>query len=333
MIETPVLNKIDINKKIDVPSRHSDLIEFIRTCYSFKPEGLIISENKWKYLIRSVVRGRNVLICGPAGYGKTIIAKCVQRILNRPSFMINLGSTQDPRTVLVGAKHFKKDIGTIFNKSYFIEAITTPNAIILLDELSRSHPEVWNMLMSVLDQNQKYIRLDEDENHTTINVADGVSFISTANIGHEYTSTRTIDKALLERFLMMEVDILNEAGVLSLLKYSFPLVEEENLIKISNIYSKVFEEYSKEGSRISTLVSPRMAMEMAELMYDGFSLSNAADAAIYPYFSADGGNVSERVYVKEVTQAFIGIDEQTNGTSDVPNSLFGSDFMNGAIGD
>ena len=38
---------------------------------SKKPDDLIISDLKWKYLNRSVVRGKNILMTGPTGCGKT----------------------------------------------------------------------------------------------------------------------------------------------------------------------------------------------------------------------------------------------------------------------
>ena len=63
--------------------------------------------------------------------------------------------------------------------------------------------------MTVLDEGQRYLRLDEDVNAPLIKVANGVSFIATANIGTEYTSTRVLDRALMDRFEIIEVDILS----------------------------------------------------------------------------------------------------------------------------
>ncbi len=38
---------------------------------------------------------------------------------------------------------------------------------------------------------------------------EGVTFIATANIGNEFTSTRVLDRALVDRFVTIEVDVLN----------------------------------------------------------------------------------------------------------------------------
>jgi MoxR-like ATPase len=95
---------------------------------------------------------------------------------------------------------FDQKKGTYFSESSFVQAIKTPNAVILLDELSRAHPDAWNILMTVLDQGQRYLRLDEAEGSPIVKVAEGVTFIATANIGNEYTSTRVIDRAILDRF-------------------------------------------------------------------------------------------------------------------------------------
>ena len=42
---------------VDVPTDHSEVLNFIHSSYSLKPAGLMMAELKWKYLIRSAVRG------------------------------------------------------------------------------------------------------------------------------------------------------------------------------------------------------------------------------------------------------------------------------------
>ena len=56
----------------------------------------------------------------------------------------------------------------MFAESSFIKAIRTPNSIILLDELSRAHPDAWNILMTPLDPLQRYVRLDESEDSEVV---------------------------------------------------------------------------------------------------------------------------------------------------------------------
>jgi len=185
---------------VDVPTDHAEVLNFIHSSYSLKPRGLMMNELKWKYLVRSGVRGKNIMMTGPAGCGKTMAAKSLVNSLDRPDFYFNLGATQDPRATLIGNVHFEKKTGTYFSESLFVKAIQTPKAVILLDELSRAHPDAWNILMTVLDYGQRYLRLDEANGQETIKVADGVTFVATANIGNEYTSTRVMDKALMDRF-------------------------------------------------------------------------------------------------------------------------------------
>ena len=291
--------------EVEVPDGHAEIMEFIGNSYKLKPEGLIMKELKWKYLIRSAVRGKNIMMTGQAGCGKTLAAKALVNALDRPEFYFNLGATQDPRSTLIGNVHYNKVNGTYFSESLFVNAMQTENAVILLDELTRAHPDAWNILMPVLDQGQRYLRLDEADGQQTINVANGVTFIATANIGNEYTATRQLDKALMDRFTIIEMDLLNQEEELGLLKYMFPTVEESMLSNVSNITSLTRVEAESENARITSGVSTRTSVEIAGLMFDGFSLIEAADITIYPQYDSTGGVDSERTFVKQIVQKFI----------------------------
>jgi len=241
-----------------------DFLKFIHNeSKDLKPQMLFMNELKWKYLIRNILRGKNIMMTGPAGCGKTMAAKAAANSIEGYSMEIfNLGSTQDPRATLIGNTQFDPKKGTVFSPSPFVKAIQTPNTVVVLDELTRAHPDAWNILMPVLDQGQRYLRLDEADGQETISVADGVTFIATANIGNEYTSTRQLDRAIVDRFTIIEMDTLTSEEETSLLMMMYPSVDEVVLTNVAKITSMTRGDVKKETPTLSNSLSTRTAVEI-----------------------------------------------------------------------
>jgi len=269
-----------------------------------RPDNLIISDLKWKTLIRTALRADNIMLTGPAGSGKTQTARAVAMSLERPFFYFNMGSMQDARSALIGNLHFSKEKGTYLSESEFIAAIQTPNAVIMLDEISRSTHDAWNIMMTVLDKGQRYVRVDEQASgdRRVVNVHETVCFIATANIGIEYTANRVMDKAFIDRFKIIEIDVLNKDQEFSLLKKLFPEINPIALNSIAEIVAASrYEVERREESKISSAISTRMSVEMASMLYDGFTIHECAEVAIYPFYPNDGVD-SERVFITQIVQ-------------------------------
>ena len=268
-----------------------------------KPDDFIISDLKWKYLMRCINKGKNLMFVGAAGTGKTQVVFKAAEALDKKIFYFNLGSTQDVRSSLIGNTFFKD--GTYFDESSFITALKTPGSVILLDELSRANPEAWNILMPVLDANIRKIRLDEKEDSPEVSVAEGVSFIATANVGFEYTSARMLDRALVDRFSVVEMDTLNKDEEMKLLSIKYPKLNPKMNEALCDISDKIKLECKRDSAKLSSILSTRILIESAEMIIDGFDLGEIAELILYPQYSGDGGGESERIYIRQLVQKYI----------------------------
>ena len=302
----------------------NEVAMFLKTCTEKRPGDLFMEDLTWKFICRNVYRGRNMMLTGPTGTGKSQTAIAVAKALGRELFYVNLGATQDPRGTLIGNTHFSKEVGTFFNESAFVQAIKTPNTVILLDEISRAHPEAWNILMTVLDPGQRYLRLDEAVGAPTVQVAEGVSFIATANLGAEYTAVRVMDRALMDRFTIAEIPYLTVDQEINLLGKIYPELEKVEASNLAEIAAATRRELQSDMPQVSTMISTRSVIEMAGLIVDGFSLGEVANVGIYPMYSTEGGLQSERTFVKQIVQKYIpdGTDEKLVEDIDTSNNPF-----------
>ena len=128
----------------------------------------------------------NFLFSGPTGVGKTELAKQLARILGVEFIRFDMTEYQEKHTVsrLIGAPpgYVGFDQGGLLT-----DAIRkTPYAVLLLDEIEKAHPDIYNLLLQVMD-------------HATLTDNNGrkadfrhVVLILTTNAGAREMSSKTI---------------------------------------------------------------------------------------------------------------------------------------------
>ena len=99
--------------------------------------------------------------------------------------------------------------------------------------------------------------------------------------------------------------VLSYEDEYKLLADKYPNVEQDTLLQLCDIIKDIRKETKSDMPRISTSISTRATLEIAELLEDNFTLEQAVEVLIYPLFSDEGGNDSERTYVRQVVQKYL----------------------------
>jgi len=128
-------------------------------------------------------------------------------------------------------------------------------------------------------------------------------FFATANLGAEYSGTNQIDRALLDRFQPIEVTYPSQETETKVLTKRTGLEKKiaEKIVKIANSIRK-----EAANDELSTSISVRHTIEIAELICDGWNPKDAATQVILPLFSSEGSSsdTNERQKINSIVSAF-----------------------------
>lgn len=272
-----------------------------------------VIDNRTKAFLRAVARISktrqvNVGLRGPTGCGKTSLVEWYAAAVKAPAyFVLDMATLREPKD-LFGFKDITVDPMTgaqtiTWHKSGFLHAISTPGAVILLDEATRIHPSVANNLMPLLDhRRQTYL----DDLGEIVTVAERVVFFLTANIGIEYSGTWKWDAALENRLeFQLEVDYLpieQEAEVVEAKTGIDPDIAK----RLAEVAHAVREGTKDDRNPISHAISTRQLIAAGHLVAQGVSPIDAMEFTVVPTYSADGGTSSDRANVLTIIQGKLG---------------------------
>lgn len=272
---TKFLLNLKKNKKVDL------LIK--------KPDDLYMTDSLWHFLTSTITLKKYPLIIGPKGSGKTVTMRALAHGLKRKFFPINCGSIFKPKQTLVGTVQAVEGSTYIVDSEFMKNFISEEPTFIFLDEISRIPPGAANTFMTILDREQSYIYVEDKGER--VYKGENVVFGAAANFGFEYTDTRNIDGAFLDRFIKFFINYPSEEEEIELLQQRAPKAKLEDIKKlVSNA------NMCRENADLRVAVSTRQLIDMAHFLEINFELGDVIDEIFMNLFY--NGTMDDRQTVK-----------------------------------
>lgn len=206
--------------------------------------------------IIALALGKNILLKGPTGSGKTKLAELISYIFHQPMHAINCSVDLDAEALL-GYKTLSYDED---NKAHItfvsgpVEKAMKRGHFLYIDEINTAKAETLPILNGVLDYRRMVLNPFTGE---TVRAHEQFGVIAAINEG--YVGTTPLNEALKNRFVVIEVPYLQGEPLLDMLKEQ-SILRDEALLKqfvtlSSDLISKVRDgQISEEGASIRSLL-------------------------------------------------------------------------------
>ncbi|NOU98995.1 ATP-binding protein [Paenibacillus planticolens] len=212
------LEKNKLNRQVNTASEDLKLVG--TAAFEAPREDILIDTVIALYL------GKNVLLKGPTGSGKTKLAEHVSALFNQPMHAVNCSTDLDAEALL-GFKTLSHDeqgrSQIVFIPGPIMKAMTKGH-FLYIDEINMAKPETLSLINGVLDYRRSITNPFTGEVITA-----HPDFRVVAAINEGYMGTVPLNEALKNRFVTVDVPYLQGEALYQLLKSKSILREDKQL--------------------------------------------------------------------------------------------------------
>ena len=257
-----------------------------------------VHRGNYEFLKRNIEKKKSTMMVGPTGVGKTELVAHICDELKIPLNIFDMGTMTDPISSLVGSHIIKVVDGKTLShieKSRFSKIIQQPG-VVLLDELPRANVQANNLLFPCLDFRRSLSMEYSFDDTEPVKIHPDCCFLATANVGSQYTGSHKLDRALIDRFMLMEIDPLEKGQAKDIIKFHFPKMPAVQLNKIIDCFFDINAAHATYD--ISFNLSFRHLNDVASLVNDGFTIYDSFFTICKGIGSTEGTKALESILNK-----------------------------------
>ncbi|WP_226657981.1 ATP-binding protein [Pseudalkalibacillus hwajinpoensis] len=259
---------MQLYETFDIPDKIQDRIEDRRDANSNPDHYLIGSEGYTapdmsivKDAVTALILGKNVLLKGPTGAGKTKLAELISYFFNQPMYSINCSVDLDAEALL-GYKTLSYDDQNNAHITFVpgpVENAMKNGELLYIDEINTAKAETLPILNGVLDYRRMVLNPFTGE---TVRAKENFGVIAAINEG--YIGTAPLNEALKNRFIVIEVPYLQGEALKEMLSEQ-SLLDDSNQLDQFVTLSADLQSKVRDGQISEEAASPRSLLDACDL--------------------------------------------------------------------
>lgn len=235
-----------------------------------KPEYIYYGIKTWEKALAAILAGKNLLLAGPKATGKNVLSDNLCAIFGRPSWNVSFHINMDA-SYLIGTDTY--DGNKVIFRPGPVYLAASEGGFCVLDEINMAKNEALAVLHAALD----YRHIIDVPGYDKIDLHPACRFIATMNYG--YAGTRDLNEALSSRFVVLQMEPINEADLIRLIKYRFNTINDSYALQFAKLFIEI-DAKARNAEISERALDLRGLMDAIELIQKGLCAGDALEMCI-----------------------------------------------------